>query len=126
MDNGNFNELLSSNARKVLEKAKSLSTRYRCSFIGSEHIVYAILATGNCVASSILNELGVNLSRYVLLFEQELVTETNIVGFTPRTKAMLMRAMEFSMSSRNSFVGTEHILLAVQSTNAVTNATQLA
>ena len=111
----NFEEQLSTNAKKALSIAQAVSSRYNCSYIGSEHILYGLLSAGDGVAYTILVDAGVDEKRYQMYFEPSIDTSTPIVGFTPRTKNMFMRALEYSVNARASFLGTEHILLAILS-----------
>ena len=109
----NFEDNLSTNARKAMQMARSISTRYGCTYIGSEHILYGLLSVPDGVAKTILTDAKVDVKRYGYYFEKTLDKSVNIVGLTPRAKNMFERAMEFSLNEGASFIGTEHILLAI-------------
>ena len=62
---GTASELLSCiftpKCKKILEASSALASRYDGKFIGSEHILYSICDSADCVASRILISLGANL-----------------------------------------------------------------
>ena len=111
----NFEDNLSTNARKAMQEAQRISTRYGCTYIGSEHILYGLLSVPDCVAKTILTDAKVDAKRYGYYFEKTIDKSVNVVGLTPRAKNMFTRAMEFSVNEGASFIGTEHILLAILS-----------
>ena len=49
----NFEDNLSTTARKAMQEAQRISTRYGCTYIGSEHILYGLLSVPDCVAKTI-------------------------------------------------------------------------
>ncbi len=112
MDNS-FEEKFSTNAQKAFREAQRISSRYGCTYIGSEHILYGLLSVPDGVAKTILTDAKVDVKRYGYYFEKTLDKSVNIVGLTPRAKNMFERAMEFSLNEGASFIGTEHILLAI-------------
>ena len=115
MDNS-FEEKFSTNAQKAFREAQRISSRYGCTYIGSEHFLYGLLSASEGVAKTILNNAGVDLKRYAYYLEKSVDKTCNIVGLTPRAKNMLMRAMEFAANSRSSFtISTEHLLLSILS-----------
>ena len=96
------------------EKAKALT----CDYIGTEHILLAILEEGNNVAANILERRGVTLG----LIEsgiRELLDETNSnpyegePKFTPRARKVLDKSFREAARYNSALVGTEHILLAI-------------
>ena len=50
-------------AKSILEQSYKESVRFRSPLIGTEHLLIAILRDGDCVASRILNTLGVNIQK---------------------------------------------------------------
>lgn len=50
-------------ATSILKLSSNEAQRYDSDFIGTEHILIAILKTSDCVASRILNTLGISISR---------------------------------------------------------------
>ena len=50
-------------AKRILEQSYKESVRFRSPMIGTEHLLVAILRDSDCVASRILNTLGVNIQK---------------------------------------------------------------
>lgn len=111
----NFEDNLSTNARKAMQEAQRISTRYGCTYIGQRTYLYGLLSVPDCVAKTILTDAKVDAKRYGYYFEKTIDKSVNVVGLTPRAKNMFTRAMEFSVNEGASFIGTEHILLAILS-----------
>ena len=103
-------------AEKVLEIAKDFSFEYNYPFIGTEHILYGLIAEGEGLASKILSKQGLT-SEYV---EDEIVkidgimeTKVEEVDFTPRAKRIIENSKRESKRLGQNYVGTEHILLSL-------------
>lgn len=107
------------NLLNVIKKAEELTEEYGCTYVGSEHIVMAMLLCKECTACKFLNSSGVHASSFYMHFENSLTPESNIVGFTPRTKRMFERALELAVDRNEEDVlaGTEHMLLSIMSFN---------
>lgn len=50
-------------ARRVIENSYREAVRFKAAQIGTEHILIAILREGDCVASRLLNTIGVNIQK---------------------------------------------------------------
>ena len=50
-------------ARRVIENSYREAVRFKAAQIGTEHILIAILREGDCVASRLLNTMGVNIQK---------------------------------------------------------------
>ena len=108
----------SNNLQKVLSIAEEAANVYGNNYIGTEHIVFAMLNYPECTAYKILASCDVSEPRYRDHFKR-LVTngKSNASGLTPRTKHMIELAIEMSIdiNGEDSLAGTEHMLLAVVS-----------
>ena len=106
-----------SNLLEVIDKAQSAAALYGSSYIGSEHIVFAMLNTPECTACKVMNMFGVQEPAYRAYFAQSIDRDSNIKGFTPRTKHMLIQAVEIAVrvGGDDALAGTEHMLYAVMS-----------
>jgi len=109
----------STNLQKVVKLAEEAARIYRCSYIGSEHLMFAMLNYPECTAYKILNSCGVNESDYRGYFVRSIDTNSNIQGLTPRTKSMFEKAIYLSIdiNGQNSLAGTEHMLLAIMASS---------
>lgn len=105
------------NLQNVIALAEEAANLYGSSYIGSEHIVFAMLNCPECTAYNLLTSCGVRPEEYRIYFERSIDRESNIVGYTPRTKHMFERAIELSIdiNGDDSLAGTEHMLLSVMS-----------
>lgn len=113
-----FMNRFTDNLQQVISIAQEAARVYESSYIGSEHIVFAMLNCPDCTACRILQSCGARESEYRKYFARSIDTHSNINGFTPRTKHMIQRALELSMDTvDDGLAGTEHMLLAVMSAN---------
>ncbi len=107
------------NLQSVITIAEDAARAFQSSYIGSEHIVFAMLNCPDCTAYKVLSACGVNENAYREYFIRSIDKRANINGFTPRTKHMIERALELSidLNGEDSLAGTEHMLLAVMSSS---------
>ena len=105
------------NLQQVLSVAEEAAKVYKSSYIGSEHLVFAMLNCPDCTAYKVLAACNVMEADYRAYFARSIDTQSNIQGYTPRTKHMIERALELSVdiNGEDSLAGTEHMLLAVMS-----------
>lgn len=96
------------------EKAKELS----CDYVGTEHILLAMLEDDSNVASNILQRRGVTQDQIESSI-RELLSEENPAPyegdpkFTPRARKVLDKSFREAARNNSALVGTEHILLAI-------------
>lgn len=114
-----YNNKFTDNLQQVISVAEEAAQVYGSSYIGSEHIVFAMLNCPDCTACKILTSCDVSESAYREYFARSIDKRSNIKGYTPRTKHMIERALELSVdiNGDSSLAGTEHMLLAVMSSN---------
>lgn len=86
-------------------------------FIGTEHILLALIAEGEGVAAQALEQLDVSLERVREKVEEVIgVSATAPVGsppFTPRAKKVLELALREALQLGHNYIGTEHLLLGL-------------
>lgn len=108
-------------ANKALNLALESAEKMGCSYVGTEHILLGLLREGSGVAAAALSECGVteDALKQRISEDNNNNTETRLTpdDFTPRTKRVLRAAMLVSSRLGNSYVGTEHLLLAIISEN---------
>lgn len=107
------------NLQRVIGLAEEAAKVYGSSYIGSEHIIFAMLNCPDCTAYKVLNACEVNETQYREYFARSIDKRANINGFTPRTKHMIERALEVAIeiNGEDSLAGTEHMLYAVMSSS---------
>ena len=111
----------SDNIQKVIKNASKFALRFGSNLIGSEHILYGLTSVKDCLASQFLAEEGVTEPSLFEFFEDN-VNEDNIlfsneVEMTPRTKDLFRIAQQIALQMNHSFIGTEHLLLALLSSS---------
>lgn len=105
-------------AQQVLALARKEADRCRHNYIGTEHLLMAILKLGQGVAVSVLEHLGLNLDQLrkevedVMRPSQEMLS-IGSVPYTPRVKKILAFASHEAKRMNHAYVGTEHILLGM-------------
>ena len=86
-------------------------------YIGSEHILLGLLKEGSGVACQVLTEKGVEAGQIAEKLRVTVGTAapTNLTpgDFTPRSKRILEMALLEARNLGHSYVGTEHILMAI-------------
>ena len=94
---------------RAIEKAEELGHNY----IGSEHVLYGLIAEGSGVAFNVLNKLGITADDYERLMQEKIGTSspTNLTTayFTPRTKRILQMAKLAASKLGSNYVGTEPV-----------------
>ena len=104
-------------ANKALNLAVVSAEKSGCDYIGTEHILLGLLREKSGVASAVLEQCGITeeglLEQMGLSQSENFSRKLTPDSFTPRTKRVLRAAMVLSSKMGNSYVGTEHILLAL-------------
>ncbi|MEG2460030.1 MAG: ATP-dependent Clp protease ATP-binding subunit [Clostridia bacterium] len=104
-------------ARKALENAKEFAEENNYSYIGTEHILYGLVEEKEGIAANILSNQGVTaeiLSEEILRIDGLMETKLNTPAeFTPRAKKVVENSIIQAKRMGHSYVGTEHILLAL-------------
>ena len=103
-------------AQKVLELAKEFSLEHDYSFIGTEHILYGLVAENEGLAGKILTSQGLTkeyIENEIIKIDGLMNTTSEEVDFTPRAKRIIENSVKESMRMNQNYVGTEHILLAL-------------
>ena len=104
-------------AAKAIELANEIAIEFGHSYIGTEHILYGLVAEGTGVASKVLENQGV-ITEHILeeiedLIGREQATLTSSAGFTPRTKRVFENAYKEAKKIGSDFIGTEHLLIGI-------------
>lgn len=104
-------------ANDVINLAIKAAENFGHNYIGSEHILLGILQEGTGLGAEVLNNKGVSAEDIQRLIEENIgrgnPTRLTPDDFTPRCKRILEVAFQLARGMMNSFVGTEHLLMAV-------------
>lgn len=97
----------------AVEAAQNMGHRY----VGTEHVLYGLAAEGSGVAAAALEQCGISAqtiqSKIAATSGTGAQTRLSADAFTPRTKRVLQTAAYISAKMGQSYVGTEHLLLAL-------------
>ncbi|MCQ2514260.1 MAG: ATP-dependent Clp protease ATP-binding subunit [Ruminococcus sp.] len=106
-------------ANKALNLAMESAQNMGHTYVGTEHILLGLIKEGTGVAAVALSQCGVTeavLSEKISNAEGSgKATMLTPENFTPRTKRVLKSALTVSARMGNSYVGTEHLLMAIVS-----------
>ena len=95
------------------EKARELGHNY----VGTEHLLLGLICEKEGAAANLLTISGVSeeavMEDVILLIGKGDFAFTQGFGYTPRSKKILELSLTFSRELGQSYVGTEHILLAL-------------
>ena len=104
-------------AQQVLNIARREADRFHHNYIGAEHVLLGLLKLGQGVAISVMENAGVDIADLTFKIEQSIVpgsaSSEGSLPYTPRVRKMLVQAGEEARKLRHTYVGTEHLLLAM-------------
>ncbi len=111
-------ERFTDRARKVLQLANQEAQRLNHEYIGTEHILLGLVKEGSGVASNVLKNLDVDLTKIRREVEKLVNQGTDMIAMgklpqTPRAKKAIEYAMDEARTLGHSYVGTEHLLLGL-------------
>ena len=108
-------------ANKALNAAIEFAEELGHTYIGSEHLLAGILKDDDSTAAEIIKKNGVDFNTISEQMELDIgkgmATTLTPNDFTPRTKRILESSLLEARKMGHSYVGTEHILLALISEN---------
>jgi len=105
-------------AQQVLALSRKEAERFKHNYVGTEHVLLALVALRQGVAVNVLQKLGIELD---MLREQTVkqvgtgAEDAPMTGitYTPRVKKVLQLASKEAQALNHSYVGTEHLLLGL-------------
>ncbi|MBE6846615.1 MAG: ATP-dependent Clp protease ATP-binding subunit [Ruminococcus sp.] len=104
-------------ALQIIEAALSHAEQLGHTFVGSEHLLLAMLRDGNNVGAAILRTNRVQLRNYHQALLREIgrgnALQLTEAAFTPALKRILERAKKLAQEQNQPAAGSEHLLLAV-------------
>lgn len=105
-------------SRKVMQLANQEAQRFNHDWVGTEHVLLALIKEGCGVAANVLKNLGVDLRKIRAETEKIVKPGPDMVTmgklpYTPRTTRVLEYAAVEAASLNHSYVGTEHLLLGL-------------
>jgi len=111
-------EKFTERGRKIIIYAKEEAERRQNDYLGTEHLLLAILREEDSLPVTILKKMGLSLDELRIEIERNLPIGNNIitfgdVPFTPRAKKVLELAVEEARLLGHNYIGSEHLLLGL-------------
>lgn len=117
MHNQNFAKF-TERARKVLSLAQEEAQRFQHNYIGTEHLLLALLREGQGIAANVLGkQLGLTIEQLRRTTESFVGRGDRIVlgeiGLTKGAKLTIEAAVDEAQKLNHPYIGTEHLLLGL-------------
>jgi hypothetical protein len=115
-------ERFTERARQVVVLAQDEARALKHNYIGTEHILLGLLREEEGLAARVLESLKITTEEVRAQVARIIGTgDEPVVGgqipFTPRAKKVLELSLREAMALRDSYIGTEHILLGIAREN---------
>ncbi len=111
-------EKFTDKARKVLVIAQDEARNLHQPYVGTEHILLALIKEEDGMAAQVLDKLDVKYDDVVQGIRQVVSIDEDSdvsghLGFTPRVKRVLENSLREAMQMGQSYISTEHLLLGI-------------
>jgi ATP-dependent Clp protease ATP-binding subunit ClpC len=111
-------EKFTEKGRKVIIYAKEEAEKRSNDYLGTEHLLLAILREDEGIPITMLKKMGLNIDELRYEIERNLPTGANIltfgdIPFTPRAKKVLELAIEEARLLGHPYISSEHLLLGL-------------
>ena len=103
-------------ARQVIVLAQDEARSLRHDYIGTEHLLLALLREDRGAAASVLASAGVGqeaVRARAAATGVESDLKTGLIPFSPNARRVLERSLREAVRRKHGFIGTEHILLGL-------------
>jgi ATP-dependent Clp protease ATP-binding subunit ClpC len=111
-------EKFTERGRKVIIFAKEEAEKRQNDYLGTEHLLLAILREDDGLPVAILKKMGLAIEELRMEVERNLPAGMNLltfgdIPFTPRAKKVLELAVEEARLLGHNYIGSEHLLLGL-------------
>ncbi|MFZ5908017.1 MAG: ATP-dependent Clp protease ATP-binding subunit [Nitrospirota bacterium] len=111
-------EKFTERGRKVIIYAKEEAEKRQNDYLGTEHLLLAVLKEEDGLPLAILKRMGITPDEVRMEIERNLPQGTNLmtfgdIPFTPRAKKVLELAVEEARLLGHNYIGSEHIFLGL-------------
>ncbi|MCK5427599.1 MAG: ATP-dependent Clp protease ATP-binding subunit, partial [Thermodesulfovibrionia bacterium] len=111
-------EKFTERGRRVIIYAKEEAEKRQNDYLGTEHLLLAILREEDSLPVLIMKKMGVSVDELRVEIERNLPTGSNVltfgdIPFTPRAKKVLELAVEEARLLGHSYIGSEHLLIGI-------------
>lgn len=110
-----MSENYTKNLKKAVENSGLIARKLHSGFVGSEHLLYGLVACSDCAAAKLLEKSGiVKENLFAELRKNANMGEISVnPSFSPNAKSILSGAIGISRNAGVSYVCTEHMLLSI-------------
>lgn len=107
-------------AQRILDYAVNISKDARHGYVGTEHILLALISDRETVAGRVLLDNGVEIKAVAKLISEQIALPGKVAlrerdGYSPKTEEIFDAAMQIAADYNCEEIGTEHILIALLS-----------
>jgi ATP-dependent Clp protease ATP-binding subunit ClpA len=110
-------ERFTDRARRVVVLSQEEARGLHHNYIGTEHILLALLREQEGVAGRVLDSFGMSLeaarAEVIAMVGEGKYEGTHRIPFTPRAKKILELGLREALLLKHNYIGTEHILLGL-------------
>jgi ATP-dependent Clp protease ATP-binding subunit ClpC len=111
-------EKFTERGRKIIIYAKEEAEKRNNDYLGTEHLLLAILREEDGIPIIILKKMGLSIDEVRFEIEKNLPPGSNLltfgdIPFTPRAKKVLEYAIEEARLLGHNYIGSEHLLLGL-------------
>lgn len=111
-------EKFTERGRKIIIYAKEEAERRNNDYLGTEHLLLALLREEDSVPITIIKKMGLAVGEIKFEVEKNLPIGGNLltfgdIPFTPRAKKVLELAIEEARLLGHNYIGSEHLLLGI-------------
>ncbi len=110
-------EKFTDKAKKVLVLAGDEARMLERMYVGTEHILLALIREGEGVAAQALRRLGVTYEDCLLQVREidgeEMPSAAGHIPYTPRAKRVMESAFREALQMGQNYISTEHLLLGI-------------
>ncbi|MBF0567093.1 MAG: ATP-dependent Clp protease ATP-binding subunit [Nitrospirae bacterium] len=111
-------EKFTERGRKIIIYAKEEAENRQNDYLGTEHLLLAILRDKDGLPVTILRKMGLSTEDIRIEVERNLPSGTNLltfgeIPFTPRAKKVLELSVEEARLLGHNYIGSEHLLLGL-------------
>ena len=111
-------ERFTDDSRAVVVKAREEAQSFQHDHIGTEHVLLGLLGVPGSLAAQVLRKAGVGAADVRRDIEARIgrgaERSSGHIPFTPRAKKVLELSLRESLKLNVNYIGTEHILLALE------------
>ncbi|MCI8804546.1 MAG: ATP-dependent Clp protease ATP-binding subunit [Clostridiales bacterium] len=104
-------------AQQAIEEARKSAAELGQGYVGSEHLLIGLLRADNSVAYKALEQQNVDENDVIEKIGELIGIDSNVIDapadFTPRTKRVLEKSLQEALNMGTTYIGTEHLLLAL-------------